>query len=151
MITDASCSKPKHMHSFSPISSVVTALERVPEAELVLSATADGSVTVWDISAMDAKFKLRMGAGIAGLSFASAGQLVAFGSNSLHVLLLRHFFTTFAACNSAPQQLELVAPGTVMVSCVVRILIAAAVVCVRCCRAIPLLSVVMWRAPNLCS
>ena len=115
------CSAPEHIQNFGTYADIISALVRVPRTSMFVTATTDGSVTVWSLDAPAAKFKMRCGAGVAGLSFTSDSSLVFYNAASVYAMTLQHFSTAFAACSSEPVSVEAVAPGVVMAVCAVRI------------------------------
>jgi WD40 repeat protein len=114
------CSAPRHIQQFGNCSGIVTALERVPSTNMILTATTDGSVNVWSSDSVNAKFKMRAEHGVSGLCFTGEAHLAFHSARSIHVILLRHFFATFAECSAVPTSAKLVAPGCIMTPCSVR-------------------------------
>ena len=114
------CSSPRRIASFGSFSSAVVSVERVPDANMLATATRDGAVAAWDMDTLQAKFKMRVDGGVTGLHFTSSSHLVLHSGLTVHVILLRHFFTRFAQCSAAPTAAQLVAPGVAMAPCAVR-------------------------------
>jgi hypothetical protein len=107
------------MQDFGGFSSIVSAVERVPKTSMVVTATIDGSVSAWSLDTIEAKFKMRVQNGVVGLHFTSNTSFFFFNGREVHVMMLRHFFTTFTECSSMPTALELVAPRVIMATCTV--------------------------------
>jgi hypothetical protein len=110
------------MQDLANFSSIPCAVRRVPQTNMILTATEDGSVVTWSMDTLKALFKMKVQQGVRGLRFVDSTTFVFHVDRDIYVVLLRHFFTTFLECNSPVLSVSLVVPGMVMCCCEVRFL-----------------------------
>lgn len=114
------CREPKRIQDLHNFSSIVCAVERVPKTSMIVTASLDGAIVAWSMESFEALFRMKAQRGVRGLRFIDATSFVFWATYEAHVIMLRHFFTTFMECNSPLAAIETPAPGILMCTCEVR-------------------------------
>ena len=87
---------------------------------MLVTATLDGAVVAWSMESFEPIFRMKARDGVRGMRFIDATTFVIWAKYEAHVIMLRHFFTTYMECNSPVAALDAAAPGVVMCTCEVR-------------------------------
>eukprot|EP00892_Ulva_mutabilis_P006734 jgi/Ulvmu1/4432/UM002_0157.1 len=107
--------KPKYICTFGAFTSLVTALQRVPDSPSVVVANQDGSLKMWCMETFQPQVSIKVGSGISYFCFASKQCGVLWHGRTAHVLWLRCMFPPFFNTTSTAISLERASLESVLV------------------------------------
>lgn len=108
------CRKANYVRTFGAFSSLVTALQRVPNEPSIIIATQDGSLKMWCMETFQQQVSIKVSSGISDFKFVSRKRAVLWHGNTAHVLSLRCMFPTLLACTSPVIMLENCHSGSIL-------------------------------------